>query len=146
MLQEECHRNMAFTLYHADQMPLVRIKEVTTKALANGLTEITAIIENTKLTPTHSVMDRKQKITRPNWVSLQVEGVQVVLGQYGSDFLFRNATLQDRDPSKLQVPVIDGQSLVYVRWMVSGAGQGQVVLDTIKGGQAAADVAVGPAP
>jgi hypothetical protein len=146
MLQEECHRNMAFTLYHADQMPLVRIKEVTTKALDNGLTEITAIVENTKITPTHSAMDRQQKITRPNWVTLDVEGVQVVLGQYGGDFLFRNATIQDRNPAQMQVPVIDGQSLVYVRWIVSGVGQGQVVLDTIKGGQAAAAVQVGAAP
>jgi len=146
MLQEECHRNMAFTLYHADQMPLVRIKEVTTQALANGLTEITAIVENTKLTPTHSVMDRKQKITRPDWVSLQVDGVEVVMGQFGGDFLFRNATIQDRDPATMKLPVIDGQSLVYIRWIVSGAGQGQVVLDTIKGGQAAAPVTVGSAP
>lgn len=146
MLQEECHRNMAFTLYHADQMPLVRIKEVTTKALENGLTEITAIVENTKVTPTHSTMDRRQKITRPNWVTLDAPGVQVVLGQYGNDFLFRNATIQDRNPAQMQVPVIDGQSLVYVRWIVTGAGSGQVVLDTIKGGQATAAVQVGSAP
>ena len=26
LLEEECHRNMAFTLYHADQMPLVKIQ------------------------------------------------------------------------------------------------------------------------
>jgi hypothetical protein len=142
MLQEECHRNMAFTLFHADQMPLVRIKEVTTKPLGNGLTEITAIVENTKLTPTHSSMDRKQKITRPNLVSLKAEGVQVVFGQYGNDFLFRNSTIQDRNPAVIKLPVIDGKSLVYVRWIVSGAGQGEVVLDTIKGGQANATLSI----
>jgi hypothetical protein len=142
MLQEECHRNMAFTLYHADQMPLVRIKEVTSKSLGNGLTEVTAIVENTKLTPTHSAMDRKQKITRPNLVSFKVDGVQVIMGQYGNDFLLRNATIQDRNPDVIKLPVIAGQSLVYVRWIVTGTGQGEIVLDTIKGGQASAAMTI----
>lgn len=139
MLQEECHRNMAFTLYHADQMPLVSIREVSTRSLGGDLIEVTAIIENKKLTPTHSVVDQRQKITRPDLVSLQVEGLDVVMGQYSSDFLFRNATIQDRNPGTLRLPVIGGQSLVYVRWVVRGQGKGLITLDTIKGGQATLD-------
>ena len=65
-----------------------------------------------------------------------------MFGQYGSDFLFRNATIQDRNPDMIKLPVIDGNSLVYVRWIVSGAGQGEIVLDTIKGGQSNSAISV----
>lgn len=85
---------MAFTLFHADQMGLVRIKEVTTKSLGHGLIEVAVIVESTKLTPTHSAMDRKQRTTRLDLVSLKAEKAQVVFGQYGSDFLFRSSTIQ----------------------------------------------------
>jgi len=145
MLQEECHRNMAFTLFHADQMPLVSIRDISTKSIGDNLTEVTAIIENTRITPTHSQIDQKQKITRPNLVKLDVDGVEVLMGQYGNDFLMRNATIQDRDPAVVKLPVVGGKSLVYVRWIVRGSGNGTISIDTIKGGQAAQDFEI-PAP
>ncbi len=37
LLEEECHRNMAFTLYHADQMPVVRVQAIEVKTLDGGL-------------------------------------------------------------------------------------------------------------
>jgi hypothetical protein len=33
LLEEECHRNMAFTLYHADQMPEVELQSATARKL-----------------------------------------------------------------------------------------------------------------
>jgi hypothetical protein len=135
MLQEECHRNMAFTLFHADQMPLVKVLEVTTKKLNDGITEITAVIENQRVTPTHSTIDRQQKINRPNHVSLKSSTMKVLLGQYSNDSLMRNATLQERDPETMKIPVIPGKGKIYVRWLVSGTGDGQVAVDTVKGGQ-----------
>jgi Zinc carboxypeptidase len=136
MLQEECHRNMAFTLFHADQMPLISINAVTTKKLNDTLTEITAVVENKRVTPTHSSVDRSQKITRPNYVSLQSAGLKVVMGQYSTDSLFRSSSIQDLNPEVIKVPVISGKSKVYIRWLVSGTGGGEITVDTIKGGQA----------
>ena len=54
LLEEECHRNMAFTLYHADQMPMVRIGEVRVVRLDRNLFQITAALENERLIPTRS--------------------------------------------------------------------------------------------
>jgi len=51
LLEEELHRNTAFTLYHADQMPLVRVQSIEEEALEGGMRQITAVIENPKLTP-----------------------------------------------------------------------------------------------
>jgi hypothetical protein len=134
MLQEECHRNMAFTLYHADQMPMVKIKDHSVKKLADNLYEVTAIVENQRLIPTHSSVDLLQKITRPNHISLEGEGIQVALGKYSSDLLFRTAEIQKNQPAVVKVPVIGGRSLVYVRWIVQGSGKVQIKSQTVKGG------------
>jgi hypothetical protein len=143
MLQEECHRNMAFTIYHADQMPMVAIREVNSKDLGNGVTEVTAIVENKKLTPTHSAVDLKQKITRPDWVSIKGDNLKVLTGQYGSDVLMRSTSFQEREPEKMKIPTIDGNSIVYVRWLVLGSGKVTVELDSIKGGQAQTEFDLG---
>lgn len=134
MLQEECHRNMAFTLYHADQMPMVKIKEHSVKKLADQLYEVTAIVENQRLIPTHSAVDLQQKITRPNHISLEGEGIRVALGKYSSDLLFRSAEVQKNQPAIVKVPVIGGRSIVYVRWIVQGSGPVQIKSQTVKGG------------
>src|ERR1044071_9846255 len=57
LLEEECHRNMAFTLYHADQMPLLRLAEVKMEKLDDGLYRIWVTVENSRFIPTHTEQD-----------------------------------------------------------------------------------------
>ncbi|HMO13493.1 MAG TPA: M14 family metallopeptidase [Pirellulaceae bacterium] len=134
MLQEECHRNMAFTLYHADQMPRVRIEEVHVKSFAADLHEVTALIRNNRITPTHSTVDLRNKITRPDHIIIEGEGTKVVLGKHAADFLFRNSTVQANSPEIIKLPSIGGNSLIYVRWIVRGNGQINIKVDSVKGG------------
>ncbi len=136
MLQEECHRNMAFTLYHADQMPLVAIKSVEWKRLADGVFEVTASIENPKVIPTHSAVDLQQKITRPNLITIAGENVNVALARSSTDVLFREAKVHEQDPHEVRLANFPGKSLTYVRWIVSGKGPFTITVDTVKGGQA----------
>ena len=136
MLQEECHRNMAFTLFHADQLPLVEIGEVATRGLGDDLWEITVVVQNQRLAPTHAAIDVKQRITRPNRVSIEGPSLEVLTGQHSEDLLFRTAQLQDRQPSTVKVPRISGRSVVYVRWIVRGQGTVRIAVDSVKGGQA----------
>ncbi|MCG8586493.1 MAG: hypothetical protein MI757_17425, partial [Pirellulales bacterium] len=134
LLEEECHRNMAFTLYHADQMPMVRVDLVTSRKLDGGLTEVTAAIVNDRTIPTHSAADIKHKITRPNLVSITGKRTKVITGMTSSDRYFRRAKEQKRDPATLRVPTIDGHGLIYVRWLVTGDGPFTVRVDSVKGG------------
>lgn len=136
MLQEECHRNMAFTLYHADQMPLVDIDQIDVKPLPGGLTEVTAVVINRRLTPTHSGVDVRRKITPPNLVEVTGETLEVVLGQHSGDVLMRGAKRQQRDPQTIRLANIGGHEHVYVRWLVRGSGEGSVRLSSVKGGRA----------
>ncbi len=53
------------------QMPLVRGGlGRRRRSLGGGLTEVTAIVANKRLAPTHTQQDLENHITRPDWVTL----------------------------------------------------------------------------
>ncbi len=134
LLEEECHRNMAFTLYHADQMPLVKVQSIETKELGDGLIEVTATIVNDRITPTHSAADVKNKITPPDTISIEGKDIQVIAGMYDSEQFFIRPEVQKREPARIKVPSIGGMRAVYVRWIVDGAGPYMVRVKSVKGG------------
>ncbi|MFY0592912.1 M14 family metallopeptidase [Roseivirga sp.] len=132
MLEEELHRNMAFTLYHAYHMPNLSIEEVKEKDLGGGLREITATIKNDRLMPTHASQDLKYKIERPDYISISGVKVQVGMRVLNEDLGF--TTEQKQNPEKLEVANIPGNSTVKVRWIVSGKGKFTITVDSAKGG------------
>ncbi|KKL22556.1 hypothetical protein LCGC14_2434260, partial [marine sediment metagenome] len=134
LLEEECHRNMAFTLYHADQMPQVEIQSLQTKPAPGGLTEVTAAVANRKLTPTHAAIDVKNKITLPDIVSISGKDLNVVLGMHSASPFFKRAVEQKRNPQKLRIPTIPGMGAVYVRWLVQGEEPFTISVRSPKGG------------
>jgi hypothetical protein len=134
MLQSDAHRNMMFTLYQTSQMPLVRVDSVTTRSLGGGLTEVTAVVANDRLAPTHTQQDLENRITRPDLVSLQ--GGRVVAGFIVDNAVTGDATEQKRDPATIRVRNIPGNSVVRVRWIVQGGGPFTVTVDSQKGGVA----------
>ncbi len=54
MMEEELHRNFAFSMYHAEQMPLLRFESVDTVEAAPGLWEVTVTVANDRLIPTRT--------------------------------------------------------------------------------------------
>lgn len=134
MLEEECHRNMAFTLYHADQMPQVKVSDVKIEPLAGGLSQITATIVNEKLTPTHAVSDVKRKVTPPNIASIEGPNVKVLAGLQSDDMHLENAQEQKRHPERIKIASVKSMEPVYVRWIVSGEGPITVTIRSPKGG------------
>ena len=135
LLEEECHRNMCFTLYHADEMPQARIQSIAVKPLANNLFEVTCIAENRKVTPTRSMADVERKISPSDTLSLKATGAKVITGMHASDLLFREPQAQKRNPERLDISRIPGRGVVYARWIVQGAGPFEVELVTTKGGR-----------
>jgi hypothetical protein len=134
LLEEECHRNMAFTLYHADQMPLVKVQSVEAKSLADGLTEVTAVVANERVTPTHSAADLKHQITPPDIVSISGEDLKVIAGMRDNEQFSRRPEVQKRNPARIEVPSIAGMRPVYVRWIMEGKGPFTVRIQSVKGG------------
>jgi hypothetical protein len=134
LLEEECHRNMAFSLYHADQMPMVKVQSVESKTLPGGLLEVTAAIENTRIIPTHSTADVKNKITPPDVVTISGAGVKVVLGMKSTDRFFERYEEQKLKPEAIKLRNIGGNDIAYVRWIVQGRGPYAVKVVSMKGG------------
>ncbi len=136
LLEEECHRNMAFTLFHADEMPLVKVQSIDIKSLGDGLRQVTAIVENPKIIPTHLMSDVKNKITRPNLVSISGDGLTVATAFTSNEPFFKAAREQKLDPGVVKIDRIAGKNVVYVRWLVLGEGPVTIAVDSVKGGKA----------
>ncbi|MFC1708203.1 peptidase M14, partial [Planctomycetota bacterium] len=134
LLEEECHRNMAFTLYHADQMPRIEVESITVRPLSDALCEVTAVIANQKLTPTRLAHDRKKKITAPDRVTLSGDGIRVIVGLLASDRLFQKAKEQKHEPESLRMEAVPGMGVVFTRWIVEGKGPFTVTARSTKGG------------
>jgi len=134
MLEEECHRNMAFTLYHADQLPLVRVRSIEVKPLDGELRQVTAVIANDRLCPTHAAVDVARKITPPDRVSIQAPQGRVLVGWQSSEPYFLKPIEQERRPAELRVASVPGRGAVYVRWLIEGSGPLQVTVRSVKGG------------
>lgn len=134
MLEEECHRNMAFSLYHADQMPQVRIQRLEAKAMGDGLVEITAAFANPKLMPTRAAVDVANNITPPDLAGIEGKGLAIIAGIRSDTPFFLNATEQTKEPDRLRIPTIPGMGAVYIRWLVKGSGPWKVSLRSLKGG------------
>ncbi|MCC7478153.1 peptidase M14 [bacterium] len=146
MLEEECHRNMAFSLYHADMLPLVEVQSVSSRELPGGLLEVTAVVGNRRMIPTRLAIDVSKGISRPDWISIDIapnreRNAAVLAGYIGSDQFFSTASEQADKPWRLNISSIPGNGAVYCRWIVrSGKGPITVTVDSVKGGRASASL------
>lgn len=131
LLESDAHRNMSFCIYHAYNMPKLVIEEITEKSLGGGLTEVTAVITNKRMMPTHASQDLKFKIERPDYIS--IEGAKVVAGVIVDNRDLNLSREQKNNPAKLEVDNIPGLGAVTVRWIISG-GKYSIKVDSRKGG------------
>ena len=132
LIENDAHRNMAFLVYHAYHTPQLVIEGVVEKDLGGGLRQITATIANKRLIPTHSSHDVKNKIIRPDYIT--IEGPEVLVGMVVENEDFNKTIEQKIHPAKVEVENIPGMGTVKVRWIVSGSGKFTVTVDSEKGG------------
>lgn len=132
LLESDAHRNMAFCIYHAYHMPKLVLEEMTEKNLGGGLTEITVVVTNKRMIPTHSSLDLRYKIERPDYISIQ--GPKVIAGMVVENRDLNIAREQKNNPATLEVSNIPGMGSVTVRWIVSGGKNYTIKVDSKKGG------------
>lgn len=138
LLEEELHRNMAFTMYHADEMPRVAVQSIESRASEPGVTEVRAVIANERLIPTRSAADVRNKISPPDRVSINGDNLKVLYAATSTQVTFERPTEQKRDPANVRVASIPGNGVVYVRWLVEGKAPFTVTVRSAKGGVATA--------
>ena len=98
--------------------------------------QVTAIVENTTICPTHSAADVRRKITPPDVVSISSNAdLKVIAALRATEPFFREPTEQKRDPATFKLDTIPGRGIVYVRWLIEGDGPVEVKLQSVKGGR-----------
>jgi hypothetical protein len=135
LMESDAHRNMAFSVYHLYSTPKLSVQEITEKDLGGGLKEVTAVIANERIMPTHSSQDVKNKIERPDYITLSTTG-KVLAGIRVENRDMNLTSEQQNNPEKIEVPNIPGMGSVTVRWIVNGGGKYTVNVDSQKGGVA----------
>lgn len=143
LLEEECHRNAAFTFYCAEQLPKIDIAETSVRSLGGGLREITAVIRNANVTPTRSAADVDRRLTPPDIAYLTGDKTRVIAGWTSREPLFRTPAAQAREPARLKLDRVPGEGVIYVRWLISGELPPAVRFESVKGG--IAEKAIPPA-
>ena len=155
LLEEMCHRNMAFCLLHAWEMPLPIIKKVSTEKVGSGLNMVKVALYNERLMPTLSAAAIQNKVQHPDILSLegnvkvlaagQAQGTSLPAGiprRFMRFFRGRGAAVSDvslidqKDPKNLKLNNgIPGRSEVEYHFLVEGKGNVTVKLDCKKGGK-----------
>ncbi len=143
MIEELCHRNAAFVIYHADQMPRLRIDEVKIEPLGGDLRTVTATIKNTRAIPSVAQQAAAHGIGLPDLASLDGPGLTVVGGGTLVNEYTGEVAAVERDPAHLMINAgVPGHDVIRVRWFVRGTGEATVKYGSQKGGPVAKTVTV----
>jgi Zinc carboxypeptidase len=134
LLEEELHRNMAFTLYHAEMLPLLQIGEIHTESLASDLFKVWVTVENQRLIPTRARQDVIHHISPPDVVSIQGDDLDVLSAGRIVDRFFKEVQAVKRRPERVELDTIDGMDAARVQFIVKGSGPFVVTVDSAKGG------------
>jgi hypothetical protein len=139
MNEELCHRNMAFTLYHADQMPQMKMGASTVETLGDRMFRVRLEIVNSKLIPTILAKAAANQVVRPDILSVSGKSVEVVSAGWVKD-RFKPEATQLIDQSDLTRILVrnghPGRTTRVIEYIVRGSGDMEVAYDSVKGGKA----------
>jgi hypothetical protein len=143
VLEEECHRNFAFTMYHADQMPKIAWGNLGVTRTPQGLWEITIDVENDRLTPTILALARQKGIGARDVLRCDARGGTVAASGPVSSWR-PDARLEAADtpqPDRIwNAAGIPGQGHRIFRFLVAGTGSVELRYESAKGGTITLDV------
>ncbi len=155
LIEEMCHRNMAFCLLHASEMPLPVIKKVRSEKIDGKLHKVIVTLYNDRLMPTMSSAAVTGKVQRPD--ILMLDGNVKVLAAGSSQSagmpsgipaqfmrFFRRGRgggdsitfIEQKDLKNLRLTNgIPGRTEVEYHFLVEGSGSVNIKLDCVKGGK-----------
>lgn len=141
MLEPEVHRNNAFVLFHARQLPKLSIGEPTVKAVGKNLYRVEVPVTNDAGIPTVTALAEQNKLHRQDVAT--VSGATVVASGLVDDPFLDKVRLQEHRPERLMVPGVPGYGTRRIFFLVEGSGEVTVTYDSLKGGKVAKRVRLG---
>ncbi|MBL1217807.1 MAG: peptidase M14 [Planctomycetes bacterium] len=144
MLEEGCHRNFAFTMFHADQMPLVKWGLLQVKQLNNNVWEVTVEVQNPRIIPTIASHARSHGIGKRDYLLCESAGRSrnsVVASGTVSDLTRSKLNAVEHQPERLwNDGGIRGKGTELFRFLVNGSGSVRLTYYSEKGGTITQDV------
>ncbi|MGA2531869.1 MAG: M14 family metallopeptidase [Candidatus Aminicenantales bacterium] len=143
MSEELCHRNMAFSLYQADEMPMVKMGEASVEKVGGDVYKVFVDITNPKVAPTIMARAAQNNVVRPDLLTLEGGNVQVIAASFIDNkelYKIKPSVTQLVDQKDLKrILVRNGQAGKTTRtvlYLVKGSGAVTVTYDSVKAGQA----------
>lgn len=135
MIEELCHRNAAFVIHHADQMPRIVWDEVKVERIGPDAFSVTASVENTRSIPTISEQAARRGTGLPDTLSMDGKTATIVGGGPLRDRDTGEVEPVEQDPARLRLERgVGSGATVRVRWFVRGEGDVTVAYSSQKGG------------
>ncbi len=142
MSMELFHRNMSFTLYHADMMPLMSMGATSVESLDGSVHRVRVDITNESLIPTITVRARQNKVVRPDLIT--VDGnVEIIAVGWVVDKNRPGPTqlIDQRELGRIMVRSgHPGRTTKTIEYLVRGSGEMTVTYAALKGGTASVTV------
>ncbi|MEX2610992.1 MAG: M14 family zinc carboxypeptidase [Gemmatimonadota bacterium] len=136
MNEELSHRNMAFTLYHADQMPRVELGETRVERIDGDVWRVWVDITNPRVIPTITARAAQNGVVRPDLITL--DGAQIISAAWVNNK--HNPGITDLiDQQELERIIVrnghPGQTTRTLEYLVRGTGNLTFTYDSQKGGR-----------
>jgi len=139
MNEELCHRNMAFTLYQAGEMPKISLGETKVELISGNVYRVRVDIRNECLIPTILAKAAENNVVRPDLLTVEGKNVEVLSAGWVRD-KFRNVATQLIDQQDLKRILLrngqPGDTTRTIEYLVRGAGDMTVAYASLKGGSA----------
>lgn len=126
MLEEECHRNFAFTMFHADQMPQLKVGRAQAEKLkgsgASTLWAVTVEIKNERAMPTRSRHSANKSIGEPDLFTADAGSGKIVASGRLGNWLDESVELVEHEPARVLVNTgVPSRGILTWRFYVEGA-------------------------
>lgn len=135
---------MAFTLYQADQMPLIKIGEATAEKMGGDVYRLLVDISNPKVAPT--IMDKaaQNNVVRPDLLTLEGKNVEIISASWiDNKELYRvkpsvTSLIDQKNLRRIMLRNgFPGKTTRTIMYLVKGSGDVTVKYDSVKGGTTA---------
>lgn len=143
MNEELCHRNMAFTLYQADEMPMIKMGGALAEKIGEGVYRLFVDIANSKVAPTILERVAPNGVIRPDLLTLEGKNVEVISASWIGDaetYKMKPTITQFIDQKNLKRIMLrnglTGRTARTIMYLVKGSGEVTVKYDSVKGGAA----------
>lgn len=140
MNEELCHRNMSFTLYQADEMPMMKMGDYKVEKIGKNVFRVWVEFSNPKVAPTITEKAAQNNVVRPDLLSLE-GNVEIISASWINNtktFDYLKPITQEIDQHDLKRIMIrnghQGKTSRTIQYLVKGSGKVTVKYDSMKGG------------